>query len=385
MAIVMDMACRTQVPPAKPFLGENLKPLLEDDGAESCGTTCAGSDCSSLTSGSYSSLPDTGEDDGSDKVQDVEAVQLGAGGDKAMHAARLRAHAEMLKQQAAYFRAVAEQDSQQQVQIVSPPPPPELSPEEQVIQRRILGMVQKMRQQLQEMQQRQPLHPQQVQMLSQLKMLEQQPFIKKEQQAVVEQWQAYFAPFMAQQQQARSPAAWHGPAGQSGQMQMHRPAPAASLPTGRGGVRRPRCAGCAASEPDEIIGAQKIARINAMETSVMLQNIPVNYTRRKLLELINAEGFETCYDFLYFPVDCHRIENTCNFGYAVLNLVSNDEADRFSSHFSGFCGWGSSARKAGKTGWGEPLQPVDEVEPSVVFQRRRAAYPWPTRRLRVLR
>merc|ERR1719321_875490 len=57
----------------------------------------------------------------------------------------------------------------------------------------------------------------------------------------------------------------------------------------------------------------------AGRTTVMLRNIPNNYTRAKLLELLDKEGFLACYDFIYLPMDFKR---NANLGYAFLNLVS---------------------------------------------------------------
>lgn len=38
-------------------------------------------------------------------------------------------------------------------------------------------------------------------------------------------------------------------------------------------------------------------------TTVMLRNVPSNYTRAMLLGMLDDEGFSGCYDFLYLPVD----------------------------------------------------------------------------------
>eukprot|EP00427_Karlodinium_veneficum_P025502 CAMPEP_0169119938 /NCGR_PEP_ID=MMETSP1015-20121227/31832_1 /TAXON_ID=342587 /ORGANISM="Karlodinium micrum, Strain CCMP2283" /LENGTH=141 /DNA_ID=CAMNT_0009182869 /DNA_START=423 /DNA_END=845 /DNA_ORIENTATION=+ len=72
-------------------------------------------------------------------------------------------------------------------------------------------------------------------------------------------------------------------------------------------------------------------------TTVMLRNIPNNITRAGLLEILKRNGFPTiCMDFLYLPMDFKR---DANLGYAFLNLISEQEADRFFRVFQGFEGW----------------------------------------------
>jgi len=140
--------------------------------------------------------------------------------------------------------------------------------------------------------------------------------------------------------------------------------------------------------------------VSAGRTTVMLRNIPNNYTRAMLLEILDEQGFAGCYDFIYLPMDFKR---NANLGYAFLNLVSADEADRFHGHFNGFCGWGLASQKVGEVGWGEPLQgleahieryrnsPVmhadvpDDHKPLVFSQGVCVHFPRPTKRIRAPR
>merc|ERR1712032_464027 len=58
-------------------------------------------------------------------------------------------------------------------------------------------------------------------------------------------------------------------------------------------------------------------------TSRMIKNIPNDYKRQDVLDLLDSRGLE--YDFVYVPIDwCKR----ANLGYAFVNLVSHEEADR---------------------------------------------------------
>jgi hypothetical protein len=61
-------------------------------------------------------------------------------------------------------------------------------------------------------------------------------------------------------------------------------------------------------------------------TTVMVRNIPNNYTGEMLLELIDSEGFASSYDFLYLPMDFGR---QANLGYAFVNLVNPEVTKPF--------------------------------------------------------
>jgi len=136
-------------------------------------------------------------------------------------------------------------------------------------------------------------------------------------------------------------------------------------------------------------------------TTVMLRNIPNNITRSVLLELLKCCGFPTtCMDFVYLPMDFKR---DANVGYAFVNLVSAQEADRFFQVFMGFQDWGLASEKVGKVCWGQPLQGLDnhidryrnspvmhssvpeEHKPMLFRDGMRIPFPEPTKRLRAPR
>jgi hypothetical protein len=90
-------------------------------------------------------------------------------------------------------------------------------------------------------------------------------------------------------------------------------------------------------------------------TTVVLQNIPQNYTREMLLDLINQQGFYGSYDFIYVPMNFKKCASC---GYAYLNLVSSAEAKRFRTHFDGFDAWDLASGKAAEAEvvWSEAFQ-----------------------------
>jgi len=88
-------------------------------------------------------------------------------------------------------------------------------------------------------------------------------------------------------------------------------------------------------------------------TTVMMRNLPESFTRASLLELLSAEGFFGRFDFIYVPFDFKR---HFNLGYALINLVSSTEAQRFSKHFDGFCKWATVSDLPCVVVWSNPHQ-----------------------------
>jgi len=66
-------------------------------------------------------------------------------------------------------------------------------------------------------------------------------------------------------------------------------------------------------------------------TTMMLRNIPNKYTQTSLLQEIDDCGFVDSYNFFYLPMDVH---NCSNVGYAFINFVLPQDADRFCAKFS---------------------------------------------------
>jgi RNA recognition motif-containing protein len=136
------------------------------------------------------------------------------------------------------------------------------------------------------------------------------------------------------------------------------------------------------------------------QTTVMLRNLPNNYTREMLLELINSEGFDCEYDFVYLPID---FNSQAGLGYAFVNLVSSNSAQRFWKHFDGFCRWAIPSDKVCSLNWSSPHQglvahiqryrdsPVmheavsDECKPMLFENGVRIRFPPPTKQLKAPR
>lgn len=132
------------------------------------------------------------------------------------------------------------------------------------------------------------------------------------------------------------------------------------------------------------------------KTTVMLRNLPNNYTRSMLIHLLDDHGFLGKYDFLYLPIDFDR---KANLGYAFVNLVDQDEVETFWSTFDGFGSWSFPSSKVCQVSWSGPKQgqkahvdryknsPVmhksvpDEYKPMIFSQGVPKKFPAPTIRV----
>jgi hypothetical protein len=83
-------------------------------------------------------------------------------------------------------------------------------------------------------------------------------------------------------------------------------------------------------------------------TTIMMRNLPKGYTREQLKHVLDHEGFYGRYDFLYVPYD---FRTSTILGFAFLNLISPDEAQRFRKEFGGFRRWGIPSGKVCNLSW----------------------------------
>jgi len=127
-----------------------------------------------------------------------------------------------------------------------------------------------------------------------------------------------------------------------------------------------------------------------------MQNIPSEYTRDLLLEIVDAAGFQKDYDVVTLPMDFLTGEVL---GYAFLNFKTHEEAAVFKDHFHDFMGWQVPCDKACETSWSDTLQgynafveryrnsPVmhesvdDKFKPALYRDGTRVPFPEPTKLL----
>mmetsp|Transcript_81479 Transcript_81479/g.161764 ORF Transcript_81479/g.161764 Transcript_81479/m.161764 type:complete len:332 (-) Transcript_81479:262-1257(-) len=150
-----------------------------------------------------------------------------------------------------------------------------------------------------------------------------------------------------------------------------------------------------ASEPDACGGSCQEPR-----TTVVLKNLPEEYTRSMLLDLLEGQGLSGCYNFVYLPIN---FGSHTNFGYALVNLVTPDDAERFMALFRGFTGWAINSLKVADVIWSgkrqglenqiaryrnSPMLSADmpeEAKPLLLKDGVPVDFPPPTRRVKPLR
>ena len=132
-------------------------------------------------------------------------------------------------------------------------------------------------------------------------------------------------------------------------------------------------------------------------STVMLRNLPNNYTREMFLEMLDEHGLKGRYDFAYLPCDFYRY---ANLGYAFVNMVDSKAVDELWKTFQGFSDWALPTAKVCEVSWSGPHQgfkahieryrnsPVmhksvpDEYKPVIFKNGVRKPFPRPTKRIK---
>ena len=140
--------------------------------------------------------------------------------------------------------------------------------------------------------------------------------------------------------------------------------------------------------------------VGASRTSVMVKNLPNNYTRGMLVEMFESEGFGGMFDFLYLPID---FKTQAALGYAFVNFTHPTAAQQFWRVFDNYSNFSVPTRKACSVSWCEPNQglganidryrnsPVmhdavpDEYKPIILESGARVPFPPPTKAIRAPR
>jgi hypothetical protein len=132
-------------------------------------------------------------------------------------------------------------------------------------------------------------------------------------------------------------------------------------------------------------------------TTLLLKNIPSSCTTSMLVDMLNSQGFEGCYNFVYAPTDFRSLTS---FGYGFVNLISYDVAVRMMEALEGYDGFASTGVTSMEVCWSMPHQgldlqirrfqnsPVmhpsvpDEIKPMIFIDGVRSPFPEPTKQLR---
>jgi len=71
-------------------------------------------------------------------------------------------------------------------------------------------------------------------------------------------------------------------------------------------------------------------------TMIMFRNLPHALSRQMLVDILDQQGFQGAYDFVYLPRDMRKLKA---FGYAFVNWISEGHAVAVLEHFEGFSAW----------------------------------------------
>jgi len=135
-------------------------------------------------------------------------------------------------------------------------------------------------------------------------------------------------------------------------------------------------------------------------TTVMLRNLPNNYTRDMVMSLLDKEGFQGKFDFFYLPID---FRSKAGLGYAFVNIADPSLVEQFWNTFDEYSNWVLPSAKVCHMSWSGPHQgqrshveryrnsPImhrsvpDEFKPVVLKDGVRIAFPPASRKVKAPR
>jgi len=88
-------------------------------------------------------------------------------------------------------------------------------------------------------------------------------------------------------------------------------------------------------------------------TTLMMRNLPNDYSRDMLLMLMDAKGFRGRYNFIYLPMDFRR---RAGLGYAFVNMMTVQDAKALRESLHGFSAWEVASQKVLEVHFGDLLQ-----------------------------
>jgi len=91
-------------------------------------------------------------------------------------------------------------------------------------------------------------------------------------------------------------------------------------------------------------------------TTICFKNIPNFYNRAMLLELLDSNGFEGSYDFIYVPHSFKRLPALVSLGYFFVNFASHEVASRAWARLVGFKDWVKHSEKVMDATWAATTQ-----------------------------
>jgi hypothetical protein len=135
-------------------------------------------------------------------------------------------------------------------------------------------------------------------------------------------------------------------------------------------------------------------------TVAIMQNVPPEYTRESLLEIIDQNGFVGSYDFFYLPM---TFETELNHGYAFINFTTPHGFERFREGFDGFSDWTIPSDRICEVSFCDKFRNLDDCieahrnvpimhfsvedrfKPVILANGERVPFPEPTKKVRAPR
>jgi hypothetical protein len=110
---------------------------------------------------------------------------------------------------------------------------------------------------------------------------------------------------------------------------------------------------------DKSIQSPEVAQVSGgkeSRTTLMLRNLPNDYTRDMTIDILNRKGFAGQFDFFYTPVDFH---SNAGLGYAFVNAVSHEAALAMWRSLQDFNDWAIPSHKVLDISWSELSQGLE--------------------------
>merc|ERR1712107_830692 len=151
-------------------------------------------------------------------------------------------------------------------------------------------------------------------------------------------------------------------------------------------------------ESHECVRQKSVAETKPHErTTIVLRDLPEGFSRDMIADLLNSQGLEKMFDFIYTPV---KFSVMATIGYAFVNFVSNEAAQECLSRLNGFTEWATPSENSLTVLWSEKDQglatiidrhrnsPVmhssvkEEFKPALYMDGVRTAFPLPTKHIK---
>jgi hypothetical protein len=104
---------------------------------------------------------------------------------------------------------------------------------------------------------------------------------------------------------------------------------------------------CCASD-DDVSSLDSTDLCAEERTTVRLCALPYTTDRAKLLRILDRNGFNDKYDFVYVPI---RFKTKQCLGFSFVNFTSAEVANEFRSFFDGYTKWEVKSHKIAHTDW----------------------------------